>query len=86
MTNPQPNLQPLILRRRQVEQLTSLSRSTIYARLTLNPKRPQDFDPSFPRPVRMGPKSVGWIATEIDAWVSKRVAARDGARATGGGE
>jgi prophage regulatory protein len=39
-----------ILRRKQVEARTGLSRSSIYARLRYNPKRPGDYDPTFPRP------------------------------------
>jgi Prophage CP4-57 regulatory protein (AlpA). len=33
-----------ILRRKQVEARTGLSRSSIYARLRQNPKRPGDYD------------------------------------------
>ncbi|GEM_PF-1204421 len=40
-----------ILRRKQVEARTGLSRSTIYAKLRRNPKRPSDYDPTFPKPV-----------------------------------
>ena len=36
---------PTILRRSQVEARTGLSRSTIYAKMRPNPKRPGDFDP-----------------------------------------
>lgn len=63
-----------ILRRRQVEARTGLSRSTIYARLTPNPERPGDFDPSFPQPIRLGAKAVGWLEHEIDAWLAAQVA------------
>lgn len=37
-----------ILRRKQVEARTGLSRSSIYARLRQNPKRPGDYDSTFP--------------------------------------
>lgn len=62
-----------ILRRKQVEARTGLSRSSIYARLKPNPKRPADFDPTFPRPVSLGAKAVGWIEAEIDAWLTAQV-------------
>lgn len=62
-----------ILRRTQVEARTGLSRSTIYSRLKPNPKRPGDFDPTFPRPVQLGAKSVGWVESEIEAWLSAQV-------------
>jgi len=62
-----------ILRRKQVEARTGLSRSSIYARLRHNPKRPGDFDPTFPKPISVGAKAVGWIEAEIDAWLTAQV-------------
>lgn len=62
-----------ILRRKQVEARTGLSRSTIYSRLKPNPKRPGDFDPTFPKPVTLGAKSVGWVESEVEAWLSAQV-------------
>lgn len=62
-----------ILRRKQVEARTGLSRSTIYAKMRRNPKRPNDYDPTFPKPVSVGAKAVGWIEAEIDAWLIAQV-------------
>lgn len=62
-----------ILRRKQVEARTGLSRSSIYARLRHNPKRPGDFDPTFPTPISVGAKAVGWIEAEINAWLTAQV-------------
>lgn len=62
-----------ILRRKQVEARTGLSRSTIYAKLRSNPKRPNDYDSTFPKPVAVGAKAVGWIEAEIDAWLTAQV-------------
>jgi prophage regulatory protein len=62
-----------ILRRKQVEARTGLSRSTIYAKLRRNVARPADFDPTFPRPVSIGPKAVGWLEHEVDAWITAQV-------------
>jgi prophage regulatory protein len=62
-----------ILRRKQVEARTGLSRSSIYARLRHNPKRPGDYDPTFPKPVSVGAKAVGWIEAEIDVWLTAQV-------------
>ncbi len=54
-----------ILRRKQVESRTGLSRSTIYARIA---------EGSFPRPINLGGgRAVGWIEAEIDAWLQERV-------------
>jgi prophage regulatory protein len=38
----------------------------------------------FPRRVKLGPNSVGWVSTEIDAWIEARIAERDAALATRG--
>ena len=31
----------------------------------------------FPRRIKLGPNSVGWVSTEIDAWIEARIAERD---------
>ena len=62
-----------ILRRKQVEARTGLSRSSIYARLRHNPKRPGDYDPTFPKPVSVGAKAVGWSEAELDEWLAAQV-------------
>lgn len=63
-----------ILRRNQVEDRTGLSRSTIYARL--NPKS-HCYDLTFPKPVELGcgmkNPPVGWVESEIDAWISAQI-------------
>jgi prophage regulatory protein len=33
-----------------------------------------------PKPVRLGPRSVGWLRTELLKWVEARIAERDGGR------
>lgn len=55
-----------ILRRKQVEALTGLSRSTIYAWVR---------DGIFPGPISLGPKAVGWLQSELDAWLAERASA-----------
>ncbi|WP_083518482.1 helix-turn-helix transcriptional regulator [Dechloromonas denitrificans] len=64
----------LIIRRKRLEELTGLSRSTIYARI--NPKSPT-YDPSFPRPIELGQgmknPPVGWVESEVDAWLHGQV-------------
>ena len=70
-TQSQPH--PVIIKRKQVEARTALSRSAIYAKMKRNPKRPGDYDPSFPRPVALGAKAVGWIEEEINAWINTQI-------------
>ena len=68
-----------LLKRRQVELITGLGRSAIYARM--DPYHPS-YDKSFPKPVPLstsGGKAtcVRWVASEVDSWIAGRVAERD---------
>lgn len=54
-------------RLKHVLELTGLSRSTIYAKL--DPKSTQ-FDPRFPKQIRLGAGSVGWNMAEILVWLN----------------
>jgi prophage regulatory protein len=45
---------------------TGLSRSTIYARI-------REGDGDFPKPVKLGKRAVGWVASEVDAWLAAQV-------------
>lgn len=67
-----------ILRRNDVEERTGLSCSTIYAKLTPNPKRPGDYDPTFPKPIALGSSparnsAVGWVEAEIEEWIAAQI-------------
>lgn len=53
-----------ILRRKQVEARTGLSRSTIYAHMRAG---------DFPVCIRLGSKSVGWIEGEINQWLVAQI-------------
>jgi prophage regulatory protein len=33
-------------------------------------------DGAFPRPISLGPRAVGWIEHEVDAWLSERIQMR----------
>ncbi len=57
-----------ILRRPQVEERTGLSRSTIYLFMEQG---------VFPKPIGLGPRSVGWLSNEIDQWIEERIEQRD---------
>ncbi len=61
-----------ILRRKQVQMRTGLSRSTIYQYIK---------DGVFPKPVQLGPRAVGWLESEVIEWIAERVKiARDNNR------
>lgn len=62
---------PQVLRRPEVERLTGLSRSTIYAKM--DPKSAY-FDSDWPQKVRLGIRSVGWYRHEVIDWIESRAA------------
>ena len=53
------------LRRPEVTARTGLSRSTIKVRMR---------EGSFPKPLSLGSRTVGWIEAEVDEWIRKQIA------------
>lgn len=51
------------LRRRAVEEITGLSRSTIYDMMSKG---------LFPRPVKLTGKAVGWPESAVSDWLNSR--------------
>jgi len=63
-----------ILRLPTVQARTGLSRSTIYLRIS---------EGSFPKPISLGGRAVGWIEAEVNGWLNQQIehsrqAAREG--------
>ena len=56
-----------ILRLPTVKARTGLSRSTIYLRVSRG---------TFPAPVPLGGRAVGWIEAEVHVWLAARIAQR----------
>lgn len=54
-----------VLRIDEVCAMTGLSRTAIYDRGSKNSKY---FDPDFPKRFKIGKRSVGWDAKEIERW------------------
>jgi prophage regulatory protein len=59
------------LRRPEVERATGLPRSTIYEKVAKG---------TFPKPVSLEGRRVGWIEAEIIDWQKRRIAERDDKR------
>ena len=53
-----------ILRLPDVKSRTGLSRSSIYLKIK---------EGSFPAPISLGKRSVGWIETEIQEWLVEQI-------------
>jgi len=60
-----------ILRLGDVKARCALSKTTIYRLIESG---------FFPKPIRLGPNSVGWLSDELDKWVTDRAAARTAVR------
>ncbi len=54
----------LILRLKQVQSRTGLSRSTLYLRIS---------EGKFPRQVSLGARAVGWVDAEVEAWLAGQI-------------
>ncbi len=55
-----------VLRLRAVLSRTGLSRSMAYDLMSKE---------DFPKPISLGARAVGWLESEIDAWIAERVKA-----------
>ena len=51
-----------LLRRRDVERIAALSRSTIYAQMKQG---------TFPAPIRIGGRAVRWRKSDINLWLQQ---------------
>ena len=47
-----------------VMEITGLSRSSIYQRIS---------EGSFPEPISLGARAVGWLEHEIQAWIEEQI-------------
>lgn len=57
-----------IIRLKEVKHATGLGRSTIYKYIS---------EGSFPKPVSLGDRAVGWVESEVAGWVMARIEVRD---------
>ena len=58
-----------VLRLPRVQARTGLSRSSIYMRVA---------NRSFPQPIRLGARAIGWIESEVDQWIRDQISASRG--------
>jgi prophage regulatory protein len=67
------NLADQILRIKDVQHETKLARATIYNFLSEQSKY---FDPTFPKPFKLGTRAVGFKKSEILEWINLQAEAR----------
>ena len=51
-----------------VNEKTALPKSTIYQKIK---------EGTFPRPIPLGAKSVGWLESEVDEWIASCIRLRN---------
>ena len=62
-----------ILKINEVLEMTSLSRATHFAKLN---EKSRSYDPDYPKPIKLGPRSVGYVEQEVVDWLQARMEAR----------
>lgn len=68
-TQPSAGDLPLrLLRLEQVGEMTGLRRSMVYQLEAAG---------GFPRRVKLATRAVGWVESEVRAWIAARIATRD---------
>ncbi len=64
-----------ILRLPAVIERTGLPKSTVYLRISQG---------TFPRPIALGFRTVGWLESEVEEWIGARVALTRSGRSESG--
>jgi prophage regulatory protein len=62
-------MQNLIVRPKELKAIVGIGKTQAYAKIKAGDKA---FDPAFPRPVKLGARSVGWRLDELQAWLASR--------------
>ncbi|MBS1633868.1 MAG: AlpA family phage regulatory protein [Bacteroidetes bacterium] len=62
-----------ILRRRELVALVGLSISACYEKMDMKSPR---YDASFPKPIKLGKKAVGWVEAEVMNWLYNQMQLR----------
>lgn len=57
-----------IIRLKEVVKMTGLGRSTVYKYIA---------EGTFPKPVSLGDRCVGWLESEVLGWITSKIEERD---------
>tara|TARA_R110000822_G_scaffold60287_2_gene150160 strand:- start:18446 stop:18673 length:228 start_codon:yes stop_codon:yes gene_type:complete len=66
----------IIIKLPTVKKRCGLSRSSIYKYISEN---------TFPKPISLGGRSVGWLESEIEGWVEQQISLSRGEHHSSGG-
>ena len=53
-----------LLKLKDVMAMTSLSKASVYRQMN---------DGKFPASVKIGPRSVAWVSSEIESWIEEKI-------------
>ena len=73
LSKSQQNENVRLIRRKEVQDKTGLGASSIYAMMKQG---------DFPKPITLSERRVAWIESEIDNWITERIAEHQAAIAT----
>lgn len=62
-THQAPGVPLSVLRIKKVTSRTGLGRSSIYSKVNKG---------TFPKPIKLGERSVGWLESDINKWIASR--------------
>jgi prophage regulatory protein len=68
-------MQNTIIRPKELKSAVGIGRTLCYSKI--NPKS-KFYDPTFPLPIKLGERAVGWKLDELRAWLESR--ARGGSK------
>ena len=64
-----------VLRINEMAVKLSIGKSTIYD--WLNTKSPR-YDETFPKPIKLGSSSIGWLSNQVDEWLIAKYSEQHG--------
>ncbi|MCV6588316.1 MAG: AlpA family transcriptional regulator [Marinobacterium sp.] len=59
---------PQLIRRKDLLLQIGFTESMLYEQVTAG---------TFPKPIKIGPKAVAWLESEVNEWLNQRIALRD---------
>jgi len=62
------NVSERLMRRREVQRMTGLSRSSLYRLIASK---------EFPPPIKLSEKCVAWLESEVSEWIASRICTRE---------
>lgn len=68
MLNKESKMTPLIIRKSELLSMLGVSDPSIYR---------WERDGKFPKRIQLGGHSVGWLLSEVEAWLAAKAAARN---------